>query len=69
VAAPAVGRGGTNALYLAPPDAVGLHFGDDSLAKFEADARRNGVEFRLYRSRSLALDLDEPDDLAALEAV
>jgi 2-phospho-L-lactate guanylyltransferase len=69
VAAPAVGRGGTNALYLTPSDAVGLHFGDDSLAKFEADARRNGVEFRLYRSRSLALDLDEPADLAALEAV
>jgi 2-phospho-L-lactate guanylyltransferase len=69
VAAPAVGRGGTNALYLSPPDAVGLHFGDDSLAKFEADARKKGVEFRLYRSRSLALDLDEPADLAALEAV
>jgi 2-phospho-L-lactate guanylyltransferase len=69
VAAPAVGRGGTNALYIAPPDAVGLHFGDDSLAKFESDARLSGVQFRLYRSRSLALDLDEPADLAALEAV
>jgi 2-phospho-L-lactate guanylyltransferase len=69
VAAPAVGRGGTNALYLAPPNALGLHFGDDSLAKFEEEAHRTSVEFRLYRSRSLALDLDEPADLAALEAV
>jgi 2-phospho-L-lactate guanylyltransferase len=69
VAAPAVGRGGTNALFLAPPDALGLYFGDDSLAKFEADARRNGVDFRLYRSPALALDLDEPADLAALEPV
>jgi 2-phospho-L-lactate guanylyltransferase (CobY/MobA/RfbA family) len=69
VAAPAGGRGGTNALYLAPPTAIGLHFGDDSLARFEADARHRGVDFRLYRSRALALDLDEPEDLAALEAV
>jgi 2-phospho-L-lactate guanylyltransferase (CobY/MobA/RfbA family) len=64
-----VGRGGTNALYLAPPDALQLHFGDGSLAKFQAEARRQGVEFRLYRSPALALDLDEPADLAALEAV
>jgi 2-phospho-L-lactate guanylyltransferase len=68
-AAPAVGRGGTNALYLAPPGAIDLHFGDDSLAKFAADARRRRVHFRLYRSRALALDLDEPEDLASLEAV
>ena len=69
LAAPASGRGGTNALYLAPPDALGLHFGDDSLAEFTAEAHRKGVEFRLYRSRALALDLDEPEDLAAMEAV
>jgi 2-phospho-L-lactate guanylyltransferase len=69
VAAPAVGRGGTNALYMAPPQAVRLHFGDDSLAKFEAEARQRGARFRLYRSRALALDLDEPADLDALEAV
>jgi 2-phospho-L-lactate guanylyltransferase len=69
VAAPAFGRGGTNALYLAPPDAISLHFGDQSLGKFEAEARSRGVKFRLYRSRALALDLDEPHDLAALEAV
>jgi 2-phospho-L-lactate guanylyltransferase len=46
VAVPAIGRGGTNALYLRPPDAIALHFGDDSLA--------------------MALDLDEPADLARL---
>ncbi|HVD00692.1 MAG TPA: 2-phospho-L-lactate guanylyltransferase [Candidatus Dormibacteraeota bacterium] len=66
VAAPATGRGGTNALYLAPPDAIGLHFGDDSLAKFEADARARGVRFELYESEELALDVDEPSDLDAL---
>jgi len=67
LAAPAVGRGGTNALYLAPPDAIGLHFGDDSLTKFEADARERGVRFALHESPELALDIDEPADLAALQ--
>jgi 2-phospho-L-lactate/phosphoenolpyruvate guanylyltransferase len=65
VAAPATGRGGTNALYLAPPDVIDLHFGDDSLAKFEADALSRGVRFETYESPELALDVDEPSDLAA----
>jgi 2-phospho-L-lactate/phosphoenolpyruvate guanylyltransferase len=66
VAVPARGRGGTNALYLAPPDAIELHFGDQSLAKFESDARSRGVRFETYDSPELALDVDEPSDLAAL---
>lgn len=66
VAAPATGRGGTNALYLCPPDAIGLHFGDDSLAKFEQDAAGRGVAFALHESPRLALDLDEPSDLEEL---
>ena len=66
VAAPATGRGGTNALYLSPPDAIGLHFGDDSLRLFEAAAAAAGVTFRLHESSGLALDLDEPADLRAL---
>lgn len=66
LAAPAIGRGGTNALYLRPPDAIGLHFGDDSLARFREDAARRGVHFELHQSPELALDLDEPADLALL---
>ena len=66
VAAAATGRGGTNALYLRPPDAIGLHFGDDSLAKFERDARERGVDFLVHESEELALDLDEPTDLDLL---
>ncbi|MDQ6771672.1 MAG: 2-phospho-L-lactate guanylyltransferase [Candidatus Dormibacteraeota bacterium] len=68
VAAPATGRGGTNALYLRPPDAIGLHFGDDSLALFAADAAERGVRLELFESPDLALDLDEPGDLALLSA-
>ena len=66
LAAPATGRGGTNALYLSPPGVIDLHFGDDSLGKFERDAASRGVPFALHESPRLALDLDEPTDLDEL---
>jgi 2-phospho-L-lactate guanylyltransferase len=66
MAVPAVGRGGTNALYLKPPRAIGLHFGADSLAEFRREARSKDVHFALHRSPAMALDLDEPADLARL---
>ncbi len=66
VAVPAAGRGGTNALYLHPPRAIGLHFGADSLAAFRREAQRKGVRFVVHRSPAMALDLDEPADLARL---
>lgn len=69
VAAAAIGRGGTNALYLRPPEAIGLHFGDESLAQFRADAQAHGVRFVVFQSDALALDLDEPSDLARVRAV
>ncbi len=65
-AVPAIGRGGTNALYVRPPDTIGMHFGDGSLAKFEDDADARGVEFVIQHSDAMALDLDEPSDLARL---
>ena len=64
VAVPALGRGGTNALYLNPPDAISLHFGADSLAAFRHEAEESGVNFATHRSEAMALDLDEPADLA-----
>lgn len=64
VAVPATGRGGTNALYLRPPHAIGLHFGDDSLARFRQDAHARGVAFEIHLSDAMAVDLDEPSDLA-----
>ncbi len=66
VAVPAIGRGGTNALYLQPADVVGMHFGDDSLAKFKEDAQSRGVPFVVHHSDAIALDLDEPSDLERL---
>jgi 2-phospho-L-lactate guanylyltransferase len=66
VAVPAVGRGGTNALYLHPPHVIGLHFGADSFAAFENEARQKGVRFVTHESEAMALDLDEPADLTRL---
>jgi 2-phospho-L-lactate guanylyltransferase len=66
MAVPAVGRGGTNALFLNPPRAIGLHFGADSLAAFRREARNQHVHFALHQSPAMALDLDEPADLARL---
>jgi 2-phospho-L-lactate/phosphoenolpyruvate guanylyltransferase len=66
VAVPAAGRGGTNALYLRPPDAIGLHFGHESLAQFRADAAQRGVRFAVFQSEAMAIDLDEPADLARI---
>ena len=66
VAVPATGRGGTNALYLRPPHAIALQFGDDSLAKFRHEAQIKGVNFVVHHSDAMALDLDEPADLARL---
>ena len=66
VAVPAIGRGGTNALYLRPPLAIGMHFGDDSLPKFRDDAEAKGVGFVIHHSDAIALDLDEPSDLERL---
>lgn len=66
VAVPAIGRGGTNALYLHPPGVIGLHFGDQSLVKFREDAKSRGVSFVVHNSEAIALDIDEPSDLARL---
>jgi 2-phospho-L-lactate guanylyltransferase len=66
MAVAAIGRGGTNALYLRPPGAIGLHFGDDSLSKFHEDAEARRVHFVVHHSDAMALDLDEPSDLARL---
>lgn len=55
---------GTNALRLSPPDAISLHFGPDSLNRHREDAAARGCGFEVLTLPSLALDLDEPDDVA-----
>ncbi len=57
---------GTNALLLAPPDVMEPAFGEGSFARHTARARAAGAALRVAEVRSLGLDVDTPDDLAAL---
>jgi 2-phospho-L-lactate/phosphoenolpyruvate guanylyltransferase len=59
---------GTNALVLAPPDAIEPSFGEGSLARHLAAAESSGLPHRVDELPSLALDVDTPDDLAQLAA-
>jgi len=57
---------GTNALALAPPDAIEPSFGEGSCARHVAAARAAGVPYNVEELPSLALDLDTPADIVAL---
>jgi 2-phospho-L-lactate guanylyltransferase len=58
---------GTNALLLAPPDAIPFRFGPGSRAAHAAAARAAGAAY-VEVAGPLDLDLDTPDDLLAAEA-
>jgi 2-phospho-L-lactate guanylyltransferase len=55
--------GGTNALLLRPPCAIPYAFGPDSYARHCALAAAADVACRVYRSATLAWDVDYPTDL------
>ena len=59
---------GTNALLIAPPEAVEPAFGPGSFARHAALAHAAGARVRIGRLPSLELDVDTPGDLAALRA-
>lgn len=59
---------GTNALLLSPPDVIDPAFGEGSRERHMTLARAEGVEAVVTVVPSLALDVDTPDDLAALKA-
>jgi 2-phospho-L-lactate/phosphoenolpyruvate guanylyltransferase len=57
---------GTNALALAPPEAIQPSFGEGSRARHVAAARSADIPFAVEELPSLALDLDTPGDVIAL---
>ena len=57
---------GTNALVLAPPDAIAPAFGPDSLDRHRRLAREADIPHRVIPLASLEHDVDTPEDLAAL---
>jgi 2-phospho-L-lactate guanylyltransferase len=60
---------GTNALLLYPAAALPFAFGAGSLARHRAAATARGLLICQYDAAGTALDLDTPDDLAALDEV
>ncbi|MBI1877247.1 MAG: 2-phospho-L-lactate guanylyltransferase [Chloroflexi bacterium] len=67
VIAPSQRLDGTNALFLRPPGLIEFAFGPGSFAKHQQAARAAGVEPVIYRTSTIALDLDLPEDLIALQ--
>jgi len=57
---------GTNAALLAPPDLIPLTFGEPSFQNHLKTARAAGVTPRVLELPGIGLDVDAPDDLAAL---
>jgi 2-phospho-L-lactate guanylyltransferase len=60
---PSHDRMGTNALLLAPPDAIALRFGYDSFTYHVGQVVDRGLPLKLVENESIALDIDEPRDL------
>jgi 2-phospho-L-lactate guanylyltransferase len=62
------GDGGTAVLLRTPPDAIPSRFGPGSAARHREAAEAAGVPLRELALPSLAVDLDEPDDVHRLLA-
>ncbi len=59
---------GTNALYRSPPTLFPSRFGAGSLALHEQLARERAVRYRVLELPSLALDIDDAEDVRTLMA-
>jgi 2-phospho-L-lactate guanylyltransferase len=66
VIAPDAQGEGTNALLLRPPDALHFAFGPQSFDEHCAQAETAQIALHVYRSPTVALDLDTPADLKQL---
>jgi len=68
VIAPCRHETGTNALLMRPPGLVPFAFGPDSFAAHCAAAHAAGTPPQIYRSPTIALDLDTPEDWELLRS-
>jgi 2-phospho-L-lactate/phosphoenolpyruvate guanylyltransferase len=62
--APSHDERGSNAILLSPPDAVPLRFGEDSFFPHLAAAEAGGIAPTVLHLPGIALDIDNPADLA-----
>jgi len=63
VIAPDYTGSGTNALLVAPPDALSFHFGAGSFRRHIAAAEQRGLPYRIAHAPGIAGDVDTPDDV------
>ncbi|MGE5445049.1 MAG: 2-phospho-L-lactate guanylyltransferase [Ignavibacteriales bacterium] len=61
---PARDEMGTNAILRKPSDVIPSRFGYDSLRKHINEARQGNIPYEVYNLPRVALDIDEPEDLA-----
>jgi len=66
IIAPDAAESGTNALLLRPPQAMSCHFGPHSFEWHQRLAQKAGLPFFIYRSTTIARDIDWPEDLSQL---
>ena len=63
---PALDGDGTNALLLAPPDAMQPGFGPGSFVRHLAQAVARRLDAQVLQLPRVAIDIDQPHDLARL---
>tara|TARA_Y100000588_G_scaffold383493_1_gene472938 strand:- start:975 stop:1628 length:654 start_codon:yes stop_codon:yes gene_type:complete len=63
---PAQDERGSNCIAVSPPDLISFHFGNDSFKPHLRAAEDAGVTAKIVRLAGIGLDIDRPDDLAAL---
>jgi 2-phospho-L-lactate guanylyltransferase len=56
-------NGGTNALYLRPPNLIPVSYGPGSFRRHIRYARIRGIPVKVYYSFSVAFDIDSQEDL------
>ncbi len=59
-------NGGTNALYMKPPNLIPMNYGPGSFTKHIKQSRAKGTRLKVYYSRSIAFDIDTQKDLKKL---
>jgi 2-phospho-L-lactate guanylyltransferase len=59
-------NGGTNALYLRPPNVIEVSYGPGSFKRHIIRSRTIGARLKVYYSRSVAFDIDSQKDLQRL---
>jgi 2-phospho-L-lactate guanylyltransferase (CobY/MobA/RfbA family) len=59
-------NGGTNALYLRPPNLISISYGSGSFKRHLRLALSRGIPVKVYYSASIACDVDTQKDLKEL---